>query len=136
LAYLIRTGNSADLRDAVAYASTEWGGYSHPIVPIDRRGRIEPHLQIARMLTPDFLVNYAGASADTVSRVARLVGSEPIFTRDVQFGLHPLALDSATELRSRTMLVPARPANLRELVALGRIPSDQTAVWMSMVGQI
>jgi hypothetical protein len=137
LAYLVRLGSSDDLRDAIGYASTEWGGFSHPMVPIDRRGRVRPpDLQIAQMVKPDLLVNYAGASHETVQRIAGLVKADPVFDRHLTYGLHPLALDSAEALRPRTMFVPAHPRNLREVVALGQIPSEQVPEWASLIGRV
>lgn len=137
LAYLIRLGSVDDLCDAITYASTEWGGVSHPMLPIDRRGRMAPlDRQIARMLRPDFLVNYAGANHDTVQRVASRLDAEPIFGREVPYGLHPLAIDAADALRARSMFVPANPRDLREVVALGLIPPAQLDEWLSLIGNI
>ncbi len=137
LAYLIRAGNRDDLIDAITYASTEWGGVSHPMLPVDRRGRIAPmDRQISEMLKPDFLVNYAGATHDLVQRVARAINADPIFGRDVQFGLHPLAVESSSSLRARTLFVPASKQGLRDAAALGRIPPEQFSEWSAVVGNI
>jgi hypothetical protein len=137
LAYLIRRGSRTDLRDAISYASTEWGGFSHPIIAPDRRGRIEPlHLEIARMLKPDMLVNMAGASTEAVARVAGLIGAQPVLGREAVFGLHPLAMESAESLRARTMIVPSRVGGLGEVVALGSIPAQQYQEWADLVGSI
>jgi hypothetical protein len=137
LAYLVRRGSRDDIRDAITYASTEWGGFSHPIVAPDRRGRIDRiQLEIARMLKPDLLLNIAVARTDEVERVAGLIGAQPVPGREATFGLHPLAIESAGDLRARTMIVPTRSRPLGEVVALGNIPPIQYDDWAAVIGSI
>lgn len=46
IAYLIRQRDQAQYLDAVMYASTEWGGYAHPVITgaatRTNRGAISP----------------------------------------------------------------------------------------------
>jgi hypothetical protein len=137
LAYLVRYGNRQDLRDAIEYASTEFGGISHPILPISPRRKLDGlYAQIAEMLRPDYLLNLAGAPMGTIERVAATIGAQPVFGRETQFGLHPLALKSAEALVARTVFVPRRHSALGELVALGNIPQAQFQEWKDDVGSI
>ncbi len=137
LAYLIRAGQPEDLLDAITYACSQVGGYSHPMLPIDRSGWVASiDLDVARVLKPDFVVNYAGVDFATIGRIADSLRADPTFSRVVRFGLHPLALTAADQLRARTLMVPRRPTSVAEAVALGLVAPDQVSEWAAWVGRV
>ncbi len=116
LAYLVRAGSVEDLSDAIAYACSEVGGFSHPMLPVDRRGRVaSSDLQIARLLKPEFVANFAGLGSTIVDRVAKELDALPIYSREVQLGLDPLALTSVDRLRARTLMVPREGAHIGDI---------------------
>jgi len=137
-AYLVRPGSRTDLKRAIEYACTEWGGISHPILAPDKRGRVAPlHLQIAHTLKPDAVINIGHLDTRRVERLASAIGADPNLADSHSFGLHPLAIDTTADQRARTLIVPRRPrGTLAEAVAIGAIPPGQLDEWVEDFGAV
>lgn len=130
-AYLVRPGSRADILAAMAFASTEWGGYTHPIIPAGRAWGHAYAMAVAEAVRPDYLIDFSGGSTEGYD-VARHLGAHHSDSRSLlhwRHGLNPLAV-VGNELRARTMFEPRRSSRLAEVAALGLLDPDQRGDWV------
>jgi hypothetical protein len=129
IGYLVQTGNARQVRKAIAYASSEWGGAGHPIVPVQRRDRIGPGLwQLLEVLRPEVLIDYVGATerlrTELASRLGCQVMDEPRAGSD-EPGVHVLVALPARSLLARTLFVAPTRADLMTEAAVGIMQTDR-----------
>lgn len=134
MAYLIEIGNDQHFRRAVSYATTEWGGVSHPIVPVRKGGRIDGlWSQVCEVLDVEVLIDFAGLATDIREKVSATLGlqvTDPsLFDRGMEPGIHTMVATPPGSLDRRGVLTASPDAGLLTAVALGIIPEDQDEIW-------
>jgi hypothetical protein len=96
-AFLFRSGSAAQFRAGVERASSRWGGVQEAIVPVSRRGRIEPRWrQIVEILDPDVVFDIAGLDEEARAKAARQLPIDvlPVAMESSPFsGAHPLVVE-------------------------------------------
>lgn len=134
IAYLIEVGNDQQLRRSISYATTEWGGIAHPIVPVRKGGRIDGlWIQVCEVLDVEVLIDFAGLAADTRDKVSgslRLpITDATHFGSGMEPGIHTMVAVAPGSLDRRGILTASPDADLLAAVALGIIPDDQAEIW-------
>ena len=133
LGYLVRQGDYRHLDRAVAYATSEWGGWSQPILPVRRRRVIEPRwLQFAEILRPEVFIDYVGVDEELKDALGRDLGGKvipPPTAGGAEPGVHATVVHGRDSLRGRTIFVPRQSDGYAEKLALGVLPSDWSAPW-------
>jgi len=132
LGYLIQSNNYQQLGQAIVYATSEWGGYSQPIIPVHRHGHVRPRWwQFLQDLRPEFLIDYCGVDSRLKSRIERELGSHvinhpPIYDEP---GVHTTVAHSRGSLRGRTLFTAPDDASWGLKAALGIIPDEHRVPW-------
>lgn len=134
MAYLIEVGNDQQLRRAISYATTEWGGISHPIVPVRKGGKIDGlWSQVCEVLDVEVLIDFAALPGDLREKVSATLGlrvTDPThFKRGMEPGIHTMVAVPPGSLDRRGILTAAPDGGLLAAVALGIIPDDQAEIW-------
>lgn len=128
LGYLIQAGSRSHVRRAIRYASTEWGGIGHPIVPVRQNRRIDPGWwQMLDDLHPEILIDYVGIGDILRHELRQRVGAEVVEERMLRWdepGIHTLVTVLPGSLRGRTLLVAPPEATIITEAAVGVLPSD------------
>lgn len=132
-AYLVRAGDRTGILDAMRFASTEWGGFAHPIITVSARTGAPNGfaMHAAKTTRSDFLIDFAG-NVTKGAAIAEELGasySSSVSLDTWQHGLHPLAV-IGDDLRARTLFVPARPERLCEVAALGALHPAHLDEWL------
>jgi hypothetical protein len=112
VSYLIRANSEAGFRRAVQEASTRWGGFSEPIVPVRARGRIDAFWrQIVELANVDQAVN-VDLDPETASAAALSLGLsfQPISLIDRsgpgQYTCHPSVTSTQVTTTHLSMNAP------------------------------
>lgn len=130
IAYLVRPGHRGDLLWAVEHASTEWGGYSDPILPVFRGGIRAGYAQIAQILRPDVVAYRSEGTPHAVAaRIADQLGAGLAPDSNVdRVGLHVLAA-VPDSFAGSNLSVPRPGAGILDAVSLGIMPADHREHW-------
>lgn len=133
LAYLVRAGNREDFVKAVRYATTEWGGQGHPIVPVSADGRIAPlWFQVCELLEPEVFIDYAGIGERLRGRLQERLSASTVDESSFHYqepGIHCMVSIAPQSLRGLTVRTCLPVPSLLQQVALGVIPDDQIDLW-------
>jgi hypothetical protein len=128
LAYLIQAGRADQFRKAVLYASTEWGGLAHPIVPVRKLRRIDPGMwQILEQLSPEVFIDYLGIDSGLQAEIQRRLGAQVLSEAALAYdepGVHVLVTLPSGSLRGRTLFEVPPKATIAYQAAIGVIPAD------------
>lgn len=132
LGYLIQSNNYQQLEQAIVYATSEWGGFSQPIIPVHRRRQVRPRWwQFLQDLRPEFLIDYCGIDEGLKSRIeqelgSRVIGHPPLYDEP---GVHATVAHSRGSLRGRTLFTAPDRASWGVKAALGLIPDEHRSPW-------
>jgi hypothetical protein len=141
VAYLIRAGRADDLRKAVRYASTEWGGFGQPIVPVIRQDKIYPAFwQYLEVLKAEVVIDYVGVSDRLRTEIVQRLGAQVLPEAWLEYdepGIHNLVAIQPGSLRGRTIFEPGRNARLSLEAAIGAMQGSPEAdeLWASTGGR-
>lgn len=136
LAYLVKAGDAESLRAAIEYATSEWGGMGHPIVPVYAGGRA-PWMSLLEDLFPEAVIDFSGADPRFLERHQDKYGI-PFLSYDnlQQFaepGVHAVAALAPGSLRG--LSIPLATHQLRSQVSLGIIRDSDLELWETTGGQ-
>lgn len=140
LAYLVRAGRADDVRKAIRYAFTEWGGHSHPIAPVRKGLRIDPATwQFLENIRPEVVIDYAGVDQALTVEISQRLGSQVIPERNLPFGepgIHNLVTITPGSLRARTLFEIPERASMWHEAAVGSFAKspELDRLWMETGG--
>ena len=125
-----------DFLSAVSYASTEWGGFSHPIVPVGRSDRL-PGLyeQIIADLEPEVWIDYSGRTPSERDQLTRALSRQVMEIPGVRRepGAHVLIAVPPEEVdHRRDLVVPPAASPFWHKVALGVVPEEHQDWWSDL----
>lgn len=132
LGYLVQSNNYEQLGRAIVYATSEWGGFAQPIIPVHRRRTIRPRWwQFLEVLRPELLIDYLGIDARLKARIgselgSQVIGHPPMYDEP---GVHTTVVHQRDSLRGRSIFLAPPSASWGVKAALGMIPDDQRAPW-------
>jgi hypothetical protein len=135
LGYLVQSGNYEQLERAVVYATSEWGGYSQPILPVRRRNLIATRWwQFGQTLQPEFLIDYCGVSDSLRQRIKSELGAvvidhPPPFDEP---GVHTTVAHPRGSLAGRTLFVPPDRTTWGVKLALGIVRDEEREPWEAL----
>lgn len=134
LAYLITAGDERQMRRAISYATTEWGGISHPIVPVRKGGAIDGlWRQVCADLDVDVVVDFAGLSTALRQQIgvdlSATVADPLFFDRGYEPGIHTMVAVDPGSLDQLGLLTAGPDSSLLAAAALGIIPPEQEEMW-------
>lgn len=134
LAYLIEAGNEQQMRRAVSYATTEWGGISHPIVPVRRSGAIDGlSRQVCSVLDVESFVDYLALTQEVRYGIGKELSGTVVDSSQLRSGqepgIHSMVAVAPGSLEEQGVLTSPEDGSLLAAVALGSIPEDQKEMW-------
>ena len=134
-AYLVRAGDWNGPARAIQEATTRWGGFAEPIVPVRTSGRIDPWWrQVIELSDVEGLVN-VGVGAAVASQVASRLGLPIVdISRiddegETSFSTHPVNLGEVSEALAAPAILPTKRSRLWEKVAVGDLSTSREAEW-------
>lgn len=139
LGYLIQAGNESHMRRAVSYATTEWGGISHPILPVRKGGVIDGlWQQVSSILEVEIVIDYGNLTPEVRDKIAQDLSVTVLdpkhFGRGIEPGIHTMVAIAPNSLDRMGLLTASPTDGLLATVALGTIPDDQQEIWAQSGG--
>jgi DNA-directed RNA polymerase subunit RPC12/RpoP len=131
IAYLIESGSGEQLGKAIAYASTEWGGVTQLIVPVNKRGTISRYWRdVCDVISPECFIDYAGLP-DSLATELRNAYNASIHPESLlshsEPGIHALASLPPGSLQLEAFV--SREESLLVSGILGVVPKEHMSLW-------